>query len=95
MCNSSKSEKSTGVVFALLWSLRSLHYNIRTVQSPHSSYNTPECGITIEYTIQRATCDDAKLHPASYAICINQRNRPAISLAEPYQMLMMSDCMIA
>ena len=67
MCNSSK--KARGWFFALLRSLRFLLYNIRTVQSPHSSYNTPECGITIEYTTQRATCDDAKLHPVSYAIC--------------------------
>ena len=69
MCNSSKSEKHGGGFLSLSLSLRFLLYNIRTAQSPHSSYNTPECGITIVYKAQRATCDDAKLHPASYAIC--------------------------
>ena len=67
MCNSSKKQ---GGGFAPSLSLRFLLYNIRTVQSPHSSYDTPECGITIQsYKAQRATCNDAKLHPACDAIC--------------------------
>ena len=75
MCNSSKSEKSTGVVFALLCSLRSLHYDIRTVQSPHSSYNTPECGIRIRkykaantrHSVRHATTQSSLLLATRFA----------------------------
>ena len=67
MCNSSK--KHGGGFCSLAVHFANLLYNIRTAQSPHSSYDTPECGITIVYTTQRATCDDAKQYPASYAIC--------------------------
>ena len=69
MCNSSKKRKEHGGGFCSSSFTSFLLYNIRTAQSPHSSYNTPECGITIVYTTQRATCDDAKQYPASYAIC--------------------------
>ena len=74
-----QQQKARGWFLLSGCSLRFLLYNIRTAQSPHSSYNTPECGIIIEHKTQLATCDDAKQFPASDAIW-QRRLRPADSL---------------
>ena len=70
-CATAAKAKSTGVVFLSCLVTSLLTYNIK--DSAVSLFDYYYSGVwdydTQVYKAQRATCDDAKLHPASYAIC--------------------------